>query len=109
MAIDEKLIDQLLAQNGHGREDIIGETGLIKQLTKAILNDEARDVGVALLGDFLGSAVPEERSQGFGNVIGEAAEFKCGYCFSFVNDLDTLADRAGNRGLLGALGEYPHL
>src|SRR5450432_4159086 len=37
MAIDEKLIDQLLAQNGHRREDIIGETGLIKQLTKAIL------------------------------------------------------------------------
>lgn len=37
MAIDEKVIDQLLAQNGHRREDIIGETGLIKQLTKAIL------------------------------------------------------------------------
>ena len=37
MAIDEKLIDQLVAQNGHRREDIIGETGLIKQLTKAIL------------------------------------------------------------------------
>ena len=37
MAIDTKLIDQLLAQNGHRREDIIGETGLIKQLTKAVL------------------------------------------------------------------------
>ncbi len=37
MAIDTKLIDQLLAQNGHRREDIIGETGLIKQLTKALL------------------------------------------------------------------------
>jgi len=37
MAIDPKIIDQLLAQNGHRREDIIGETGLIKQLTKAVL------------------------------------------------------------------------
>ena len=37
MAIDTKIIDQLLAQNGHRREDIIGETGLIKQLTKAVL------------------------------------------------------------------------
>ena len=37
MAIDPKLIDQLLAENGHRREDIIGETGLIKQLTKAVL------------------------------------------------------------------------
>lgn len=34
MAIDTKLIDQLLAQNGHRREDIIGETGLIKQKAK---------------------------------------------------------------------------
>jgi putative transposase len=37
MAIDTKLIDQLLAENGHRREDIVGDTGLIKQLTKALL------------------------------------------------------------------------
>lgn len=37
MAIDTKLIDQILATNGHRREDIIGETGLIKELTKAVL------------------------------------------------------------------------
>lgn len=34
MAIDTKLIEQLPAQNGHRREDIIGETGLIKQKAK---------------------------------------------------------------------------
>jgi putative transposase len=37
MAIDTKLIDQLLAEHGHRAEDIAGETGLLKQLTKAIL------------------------------------------------------------------------
>ena len=37
MAIDNQLIDQLLAQNGSRREDIVGDTGLIKQLTKAVL------------------------------------------------------------------------
>src|ERR1700689_5062545 len=36
MAIDEKLIDQLLS-NYKKPEDIIGENGLLKQLTKAIL------------------------------------------------------------------------
>ena len=37
MAIDIKLIDQLLAEHGHRPEDIAGETGLLKQLTKALL------------------------------------------------------------------------
>jgi putative transposase len=37
MAIDTNLIDQLLAEHGHRPEDIAGETGLLKQLTKAIL------------------------------------------------------------------------
>lgn len=37
MAIDTKLIDQLLAEYGHRPEDIAGETGLLKQLTKAVL------------------------------------------------------------------------
>jgi putative transposase len=37
MAIDTKLIDQLLAEHGHRPEDIAGETGLLKQLTKAVL------------------------------------------------------------------------
>ena len=37
MAIDTKLLDQLLAEHGHRPEDIIGETGLLKQLTKALL------------------------------------------------------------------------
>src|SRR6202047_1616007 len=36
MAIDEKLIDQLLS-NYKKPEDIIGENGLLKELTKAIL------------------------------------------------------------------------
>ena len=37
MAIDPKLIDELLAQHGHRPEDIGGANGLLKQLTKALL------------------------------------------------------------------------
>ena len=37
MAIDTKLIDKLLAEHGHRPEDIAGEKGLLKQLTKAVL------------------------------------------------------------------------
>ena len=37
MAIDTKLIDQLISEHGHRPEDIAGETGLLKQLTKALL------------------------------------------------------------------------
>lgn len=37
MGIDPKLVDQLLADHGRRVEDIAGENGLLKQLTKAIL------------------------------------------------------------------------
>src|SRR3954466_11263627 len=37
MAIDPKLIDKLLAEHGHRPQDIAGENGLLKQLTKALL------------------------------------------------------------------------
>src|SRR3954454_6794805 len=37
MGIDPKLIDQLLAGHGKRPEDIAGENGLLKQLTKALL------------------------------------------------------------------------
>lgn len=37
MGIDPKLIDKLLAEHGHRPEDIAGENGLLKQLTKAVL------------------------------------------------------------------------
>jgi putative transposase len=37
MAIDPKLIDQLLAEHGRRPQDIAGENGLLKQLTKALL------------------------------------------------------------------------
>ena len=37
MAIDTKLIDQLLAEHGYRLEDIAGEKGLLKQLTKALV------------------------------------------------------------------------
>jgi len=37
MAIDPKLIDHLLTDHGHRPEDIAGEDGLLKQLTKALL------------------------------------------------------------------------
>jgi putative transposase len=37
MAIDPKVIDELLAEHGKRPEDIAGKNGLLKQLTKAIL------------------------------------------------------------------------
>jgi putative transposase len=37
MAIDPKLVDQLLAEHGHRPQDIVGDKGLLKQLTKALL------------------------------------------------------------------------
>lgn len=37
MAINTALIDQLLAEHGYRPEDIAGETGLLKQLTKAVV------------------------------------------------------------------------
>lgn len=37
MAIDVKLIDELLAEHGHRPEDIAGANGLLKKLTKALL------------------------------------------------------------------------
>jgi putative transposase len=37
MGIDPKLIDQLLAEHGRRVQDIAGENGLLKQLTKALL------------------------------------------------------------------------
>src|ERR671936_1620891 len=37
VAINTDLIDQLLAERGYRPEDIAGEAGLLKQLTKAIL------------------------------------------------------------------------
>ena len=37
MEIDAKLIDELLAEHGHRPEDIGGANGLLKQLTKALL------------------------------------------------------------------------
>jgi len=41
MAIDKKLIDQLLTDYKKP-EDIIGENGLLKELTKAIWNERSR-------------------------------------------------------------------
>ena len=37
MAINTNVIDQLLAEHGHRLEDIAGENGLLKQLTKALV------------------------------------------------------------------------
>ena len=37
MAININVIDQLLAEHGHRLEDIAGENGLLKQLTKALV------------------------------------------------------------------------
>jgi putative transposase len=50
MTIDPKLIDKLLAEHGHRPEDIAEKNGLLKRLTKALL-ERARQ---AELTDHLG-------------------------------------------------------
>ena len=65
MAIDKTLIDQLLADYKKP-EDIIGENGLLKQLTKAILERALQ----AELTDHLGFEKHDPAGHRFGVVVG---------------------------------------
>jgi transposase-like protein len=62
MAIDNKLIDTLLADYKKP-EDIIGENGLLKQITKALLE---RAMGVEM-SDHLGYAKHDQAGNNSGN------------------------------------------
>lgn len=91
MAIDTKLIDQLLAQNGHRREDIIGETGLIKQLTKAVLERVLQ----AELTEHLGYVKHDPVGNNSGNSRNGKTSKKLSGEFGEL-DLETPRDREGS-------------
>jgi putative transposase len=63
MGIDPKLIDQLLADHGRRPQDIAGENGLLKQLTKALVERAMK----AELTDHLGYEKHNPAGYGSGN------------------------------------------
>ena len=63
MAIDAKLVDSLLAEHGKRPQDIAGENGWLKQLTKAILERALN----AELSDYLGYAKHDPAGYKSGN------------------------------------------
>jgi putative transposase len=83
MAIDKELIDKLLADY-QGPEDLIGEQGLLKQLTKALveramqaelthhLGDAKHDPAVRGRGN-AGNGVSKKTLKGFGSCENPAA------------------------------------
>ena len=90
MAIDPKLIDQLLAEHGHRPEDLVGETGLLKQLTKAVL-ERALD---AELTDHLGYEKHDPAGHHSGNSRNGKSRKKLKGDFGEI-DLETPRDRNG--------------
>jgi len=91
MAIDPKLIDQLLAEHGHRPEDIVGETGLLKQLTKALLER----VMQAELTGHLGYDKHDPAGHNSGNSRNGNSKKKLAGEFGEI-DLETPRDRNGS-------------
>jgi putative transposase len=90
MAIDPKLIDQLLAEHGHRPEDIAGEKGLLKQLTKALLERAM----AAELTDHLGYEKHDPAGYKTGNSRNGKSRKKLKGDFGEM-ELETPRDRAG--------------
>lgn len=90
MAIDPKLIDELLAEHGHRPEDITGEDGLLKQLTKALL-ERAMD---AELTDHLGYEKHDPAGHNSGNSRNGKSRKKLKGDFGEI-ELETPRDRNG--------------
>jgi putative transposase len=91
MAIDTKLIDQLLAEHGHRPEDIGGETGLLKQLTKAILERAMH----AEMTNHLGYEKHDPAGYNSGNSRNGNSKKKLAGNFGQI-DLETPRDRNGS-------------
>src|SRR5450755_1815504 len=89
MEIDPKLIDQLLA-NHRKPEQIVGENGLLKQLTKAILERAMQ----AELTEHLGYEKHEPAGYGTGNSRNGATRKKLKGEFGEF-ELETPRDRSG--------------
>jgi putative transposase len=90
MAIDPKLIDKLLAEHGHRPEDIAGENGLLKQLTKALLERAMQ----AELTDHLGYERHDPVGYKSGNSRNGKTSKKLQGDFGEI-DIETPRDRAG--------------
>ena len=90
MGIDAKLIDKLLAEHGHRVEDIAGKNGLLKQLTKALL-ERAME---AELTDHLGYEKHDPVGYGTGNSRNGKSRKKLKGDFGEV-ELETPRDRNG--------------
>lgn len=91
MAIDPKLIDQLLADHGHRPQDIAGENGLLKQLTKAVLERAMQ----AELTDHLGYEKHDPAGYNSGNSRNGKTTKKLKGDFGEI-DLETPRDRSGS-------------
>jgi putative transposase len=90
MAIDPKLIDKLLAEHGWRPQDIAGENGLLKQLTKAVLERAMQ----AELTDHLGYEKHDPAGYKSGNARNGKSKKKLKGDFGAI-DLDTPRDRNG--------------
>lgn len=90
MAIDPKVIDKLLAEHGHRPEDIAGENGLLKQLTKALLERAMQ----AELTNHLGYEKHDPAGYNTGNSRNGTSRKKLKGEFGEI-DLETPRDRSG--------------
>jgi putative transposase len=91
MAIDAKLIDQLLAEHGKRPEDIAGENGLLKQLKKAVLERALQ----AEMVDHLGYEKHDPVGHHSGNSRNGKSRKKLKGDFGEL-DLETPRDRSGS-------------
>src|ERR671932_93417 len=90
MAIDPKLMDKLLSEHGHRPQDIAGENGLLKQLTKALLERAMQ----AEMTDHLGYEKHDPVGQKSGNSRNGKSRKKLKGDFGEI-DLETPRDRNG--------------
>lgn len=90
MGIDPKLIDKLLAKHGHRPQDIAGENGFLKQLTKALLERAMQ----AELTDHLGYEKHDPVGHNSGNSRNGKSRKKLKGEFGEI-ELETPRDRAG--------------
>jgi putative transposase len=88
--IDEKLIDQLLAEHGHRPQDIAGDNGLLKKLTKALLERAMQ----AEMTDHLGYQKHDPAGYNSGNSRNGKSRKKLKGDFGEI-DLETPRDRNG--------------
>jgi hypothetical protein len=98
MAIDPELIDRLLSEHGHRPQDIAGESGLLKQLTKALME---RAMQVELT-DHLGYEKHDPAGYKSGNSRNGKSRKKLKGEFGEI-ELETPRDRSRRHGSSGPI------